>query len=507
MGPAIAGTVYGALGVIAAYMFRPRFADGRAPIRAALFWLISTPVLFLISQTFAAVLLCAIIVVILAPRGTEERAAFYLMTLVAVPSTVSAIVPFPGINHLIVLNFAEAACIVLLIPAILIAKAPAARYAPTAGVMMILLTILFSVQEFRSANLTSGLRASIENILLYLLPFMALIRLAPTTASFERIFSAFVFIAVIFFFAAAVSQVTSWNFYTYLNERHGVPTFADFREGFLRVSVTVIPVLVGYVMTLGLVGVEYFRTRRKIGTLMTWVYRAMFVAATVITVSRGAWLAMAFGLVTFYFFAKAPRPMRTPLMILALAVVFPAAIYFTMTADLNTIDQYGSFEYRKELLRTSLEQVWARPLFGDPFYLDSGRFDHLYQGQGIIDVVNYYIQLMLEHGLVGLGLYLWAFGAVIAGLLSLGKFVRRDDARELELQRAAMLAAVAAYLVTMATVSAVSLAAQFGVIILALSAAFVGAARAEYGRKPAPVEQGDLMAADGLAAPEGRVYG
>lgn len=508
MGPALAGTIYGALGIIAAFIFRPRFGDTKTSARAAMFWLVSTPVLFLIPQSLAALVICAAILAILAPRGFDDRAAFYMMTLVAVPSAVAGVIPFPGLNHLFVLNFPEAACLVLLVPALILGKPPkAARYAPTIGIMVIILTILFSIQEFRSANLTSGLRATIENILHYALPFMALIRLAPTTASFEKIFSAFVFIAVIFFFSAVVSQVTSWNFYTFLTERHGVPTFADFRQGLLRVSVTVIPVLVGYVMTVGMIVVEYFRIRRKIGALMTWFYRGAFIAATVITVSRGAWLAMALGLLTFYFFAKAPRSVRSPLIALSILFLFPTAIYFTMTADLNTIDQYGSFEYRRELLRTSLEQVWARPFFGDPFYLDSGRFDHLYQGQGIIDVVNYYVQLMLEHGLVGLGLYLWAFGAAIFGLLSLGKFVRRDNARELELQRAVMLSAIAAYLVTMATVSAVSLASHFGIIILALSAAFIGAARAEYGAKPAPIVQGDLMA-DGLAAPgEGYAHG
>lgn len=475
--------IFGAAAVIAAYLTRPSYMPRDLALRASIFWIAATPILFLLPSPLAALIACGIALFPLTPKGREDRAAFYLMTLIAVPSALSAPVPFPGLNYLISLDFAKIACATLLLPALAFTRrSTASRYAPKPGLFVLLLTLLYSVQEFRSANLTSGLRNTVDNFLLYLAPFAALVRLIPNRDQFDRILASFGYIAAIFFFAALISEVFQWNFYTYIGQRlglAGLDAFADFRHGFLRIKVTVVPALAGYMLTLGLLATEYFRAQRMTGFLMTWIYRGAFALATFFTYSRGAWLAMAAALATFYFFTRAPRAIRAPTIALALFAGLPVAIYVAMTADFSSVDEYGTFEYRRELIRASMVQISQHPIFGDPYFLNSGNFDRLYQGQGIIDIVNHYIQIALEHGLAGLALYLGAFAAAISGLLSLGKDIKAKDARKIELQRAVLLAAAASYLILIATTSAVSLISHFGVLILALSAAFVGAARAE----------------------------
>ena len=481
MGPTIAATVYATAAVVFAYFFRPRFVSNPAILRAALFWLASTSTLFLISNSMAALIVCAILLIILTPKMLDDRAAYYVVAVAAVPLTVAAAIPFPGINYLMIIDFSKLACIFLLLPAVILGKRPLARrYAPTTGVLIIIFTALFCILEFRAANITSGLRASVDDLLLFALPFMAILRLISERAQIEKVFSALIFLAVIFFFAAMLTQLTHWNYYTFLTERHGRSAFADYREGILRASVTVVPILVGYVMTLGLICVEYFRALKRAGTLMTWLYRAMFVSTAILTYSRGAWLALVVGYGAFIFFTKAPRSLRPAVIALGLLVGAPIAATFIMTADFSGVDEYGTFAYRRELLRASFVQIGQHPIFGDPDFMNSGNFDHLYTGMGLIDIVNYYLKIALEHGLTALGLYLAAFAAVIIGLLDLGKRIADlGDRRTMEHQRAVFLSFIAAFLAMAATISAVSLVEHFGVLVLALATAYLAATRAE----------------------------
>lgn len=487
MGPSIAATAYGTAAVLGAWFFRPRMIDGAALTRGLLFWLIATPLLFFLPDLLLALICCGVAAVLLAPRPSEEKLGFYLIAVMAVPSGLEALLPFPGINYLIVVDFTKVAAIALLVPAIAFRRTQyTSRYAPVAGAALIAITIIYSLQEFRDANLTSGLRASLNNVLLYAVPFAAIVRLATTTKAFDLVFGCIFALAVVFAFSAAVSQATSWNFYTFLAERAGIPQFADIRDGFLRVGVTTIPVIAGYIVALGVVCVEYFRTQGRIGFFMAWFYRALFLATCYFTVSRGAWLAAAAAIAVFWFFAKAPRAIRPVGVALGLFIGLPLAYMFVFAADFSSMDQYGTFEYRRDLLEAAWIQVQQKPLFGDPRFLESGNFDHLVQGQGIIDVVNYYVQITLEHGLVSLVIYLGAFAAVIAGLLRLGAPLRAAPKNDpLELKRAVLVSFAGSYLVMMATVSGVSVAPLLGVVLLALCASFIAAARKELGDEAA----------------------
>lgn len=478
MGPTIAAAVFAAFAIASAYVLRPRLGDDAGVRRAFFFWFGATPLLFFIYPILGNLAAVAALLALLAPKSADDRLVYYLIALFAVPDGIRAQIPFPGINYLIVIDFAMIACLVLLAPAAAtMRRPPAARYAPAAGILLLMLTILMSVLEFRTGTMTNGLRASVEFVLFLALPYMAIIRLAPSLERFDKIFSAFLAIALICSCAAIVSEATHWNYYTHLTERHGLSSFADVREKLLRVSVTTNPALVGVVAGFGLLTIECFRARRKIGRIAAMAYRALFATTALFSFSRGAWLATAIGVLVYYFFSKFPRGLRPIVLAFALVAAIPATS-FLMRADLSRIDPFGTFEYRRELLNASMAQIRERPLFGDPHFLESGNFDDLVQGRGIVDVVNYYLQITLEHGIVGLTLFFGAFAAVLIGLLRLGAGIQRDNDVELERLRALMLAVIAVYLVMIGTMSGVSLIPQVGVAVLALGAAFVGAARA-----------------------------
>lgn len=74
------------------------------------------------------------------------------------------------------------------------------------------------------------------------------------------------------------------------------------------------------------------------------------------------------------------------------------------TADFNVL-------YRQELLKTSVALIQQSPWFGVPDYMS--QMQSLRQGEGIIDLVNTYLVVLLNVGAFGLLLYLAPFAIVL----------------------------------------------------------------------------------------------
>lgn len=506
MGPTLAATVYGLAAVFAAFLLRPKAAPTPALLRAAVFWMLSVPFLFLIQYTILSLVACGLLLLALAPRARSDRLAYYLLTLPAAPSAFAALVPFPGLNYLFTLDFPKIAFFVILAAPLLLAGRPAAaRFVPSVGVLVIVLTLLYSVMAFRTENITNGLRLGVNHALTLALPYLGLIRLMDKEDMFEKAMASFLFLSCIFAFSALVSQATKWNFYDFLSTRAGEPAFADFRDGFLRVGVTLNPVLAGYAIGLGLIAVSYFRSLNRMKFLSAWIYRGLFAVALFFTYSRGAWLAVAAGLAAYIFFTKAPRGLRPAAISLGLVLGVPAAIIFALNADFSEIDAYGTFAYRQELLRATFVHIEMFPLFGDAAFYNRPHFAHLLQGQGIIDFVNRYVQVVVEYGLVGLAIFIAPYLIALAGLLGLPARDPSFWGSAAEHRRAAMIAVLGSYLVVIGTTSDVSYMRQYGIVVLALCAGFLGLVRgqqaarlrAEAGTRYA---EGDL-GRDGTPAP------
>jgi O-antigen ligase len=108
--------------------------------------------------------------------------------------------------------------------------------------------------------------------------------------------------------------------------------------------------------------------------------------------------------------------------------------------------------YRQRLFDISLELIERDPWIGSVNYLSTPEMMQLIQGEGIIDLVNTYIQIALFSGLVGLGLFAGCFGAILIGLR---RVIKIHGRRNYELTNCAriLLASLVAILVTVGTVS------------------------------------------------------
>ncbi|ESW36192.1 O-antigen ligase family protein, partial [Pseudomonas taiwanensis] len=111
--------------------------------------------------------------------------------------------------------------------------------------------------------------------------------------------------------------------------------------------------------------------------------------------------------------------------------------------------------YRERLMDNSWIVIQRNPLFGSFDFRNTPEMQSMIQGDGIIDIVNTYINLALRVGLVGLGLFVAFFAAVLHGIRkAMRSFPDKDDERR-QLGRA-LLATLIGILVIIFTVSSIT---------------------------------------------------
>ena len=111
-------------------------------------------------------------------------------------------------------------------------------------------------------------------------------------------------------------------------------------------------------------------------------------------------------------------------------------------------------DYRVKLLDNAYIVFNRYPFFGSTKYRDELADLGMLQGEGIVDVVNTYLDVVLEYGLVGLILYVGFFVMVLVSIYKSIKEVSDED-NEVDVLGRTLLAVLVATLVTIATVSSI----------------------------------------------------
>jgi O-antigen ligase len=111
-------------------------------------------------------------------------------------------------------------------------------------------------------------------------------------------------------------------------------------------------------------------------------------------------------------------------------------------------------DYRVKLLDNAYIVFNRYPLFGSTKYRDELADLGMLQGEGIVDVVNTYLDVVLEYGLVGLILYISFFSIVLTAIYR-GIKKAADKRSEQHLVGRVLLATLVAILLTITTVSSI----------------------------------------------------
>ena len=162
------------------------------------------------------------------------------------------------------------------------------------------------------------------------------------------------------------------------------------------------------------------------------------------------------------YLALGARPMKSLLLlgvagIVALGVLpfLPSGRFLLELIPFFGSVETGNIEYRQRLLESAMQLVWRNPVLGSSDYVDRLAEMGMVQGQGIVDLVNTYVQVVLRSGLVGLTLFAGVMVAAFFAALRARKLSLRSKAGDVADMGRSLAAAQLAIIVTIGSVSSI----------------------------------------------------
>lgn len=428
------------ISVVALAFFRKPFANlvGRKRVdNWSLTWLAMTACAFLITNYWIFVVASAGLVFVLS-RGEPVKPAVYLLLLSFVPTLGEEIPGFAGINKLIAVNPQLVVSAVVLIPAMLVARhmKKISKVGGAADLFFLLFLVLQLMLSVRAESFTHMLRTAIQEFLSLAPLYYAFSRYPKTFADIRILSAAFVFPVLVLSSISIVEFIKNWHlYYSVTSNWFGAMPFGYvLREGYLRASASVFnPIVWGFVaMSATGVGLAVLN-EKKIPALYRYAGFALLASGLIVSLSRGPWVGMI-AILGVYILLSAKVVTRS----------IQAGVITLVAGSLSLLTPFGkniigllpivggrgnddTISYRRALLDQAWDVILENPFFGSGDFLSNNALQSLRQGQGIIDIVNTYLQIGLKSGLIGLGLFLSFFTCVLLALRKALKTARTHD--------------------------------------------------------------------------------
>lgn len=387
----------------------------------------------------------------------------FIILLFTVPLVDVTIGVFGVINNLIEFNNARLLVAALLLP-ILFTTVGFGHRNDGASAMpdrLIIAYVLLSVAlAFRQSNFTSIMRGMTEITIDILIPYFAFSRTVTNVANFRKVLLAFVVAVLPLSLIAVLEMAKGWPLYNSIIENWaGAPPGASGREGMFRGSASAGPIVLGLIIMVAIgcmlaVRQTTILPRRFAGTVL-----GVFTVGLIATLSRGPWVGT--GVLVFAYLATGPNPVAKLSRGAVIAVLALLPLLFTPVGR-QLIDllpfigssESGTVTYRQHLFENAILVVERNLWFGSVDYRLAPEMQEMMQGQGMIDIVNTYLAIALDSGLVGLGLFVGTFATILVGLWRVIRFgaVWNVDCSVYARASTAILIAI---LVTIGTVSPV----------------------------------------------------
>lgn len=451
-------------------------------IRRRNLWLGLT-VLAFISHSFWLYAALAAIVLTIARRRERNPLALFFILLFLIPPASAEIPGFGLINYLFELSHVRLLALLILLPAFFAlhnrdVTLPFGRIWPDK--LLALYLVLSALLQLRGTTLTDTLRQSLYLFIDVFLPYYVASRTLKQLSDFKDAMLAFALAAMLLALIGTFEYARHWLLYGSLSDalglHWGMSNYAG-RGGSLRASAsTGQSIVLGYVISVA-IGFYLFlhagvrsRLQQRLGALL-------LAAGLFATLSRGPWVGAA-AMITV--FIATGRNAVKRLILLGLAGVLSLPLLSIIPGGNKLIDllpyigttDTGNITYREELFAKAMIVIQRNPLFGSVDYLNTAEMQSMMQGEGIVDIVNSYLAIALESGLIGLLLFAGFFTTIALGIRKALRTFQDKDAEALRLGRA-LLATLLGVLVTITTVSSISVIPVVYWSLAGLGAAYI----------------------------------
>ena len=363
------------------------------------------------------------------------------------------------VNKLIDLTHANILTIFLLLPILIASRKGDRRPANVFTFpdwLVVGYVLLQSVLVIRDSEFTNVLRVAVQLALFVLIPYFAFSRAITSVADVRKVFLAFIIAALPIALLAVFELVRNWHIYGSIQFAWGGPIIYLRRAGLLRASVTSgNSIVLGFILMVafGCVLAVWKKAKRRLREIVL-VSIALGLFASL---SRGPWVGCAALLIVFL--ATGPNAVSNVGKIALLGVSGIALVLlmpgFGRLMDLlpfvGKVDEQN-ITYRQQLFENAMEVIARNPLFGTPDFRSTQEMLEMAQGEGIIDIVNTYLEIAMKSGLVGVGMFAGVFVSILFGLRRVQKFHAVSDPDYGDYVRASM-AIIVGIMITIATVS------------------------------------------------------
>ena len=440
--------------------------SGRDFARRRNLWFAITLVAFLSNNFWICIAGVGFVLLAIVPREANKLAMYFAL-LFALPA-ISAQIPGMGIvNHLFAIDYVRLMALTVLLPGFLqiLSRPERARFGSLLAdkILLAYLVLLFALQ-LDVDSLTNTLRHSVFYAFIdVFLPYYVASRAIRDAREFRDAMMAFVVAAMLLAAIGAFEFAKHWLVYRSLEASLGMRWGGAnylLRAGLLRAEAsTGQPIALGYVMAVAIGFFLYLR--RSVPNAAAWGFgMALLAVGLVAPVSRGPWVGAA--MILFVYLAIGPSAVSR-LMKIGFVGLLLLPWFFVSPVGKKVVDllpfvgtvEVHNITYRERVLEISIQQILRHPWFGSFDALSAPGMQDLRQGQGIIDIVNSYLGVGLQSGLVGLLLFCGIFAAVLFGVL---RTVRRLPASEVEMRLLGrvLLATMTGILLMIFTVSSIS---------------------------------------------------
>lgn len=427
-------------------------------------WFGLTLALFLSHNFWVYALLLVVWVRYLANREQQVVGLFLVLLFVAPPATMN--IPGLGVvNQLLPIDQYKLLVLVLFMPLAwtLFQRRSSMRLGKSSVDKMVLgyLAVICWL-AFRDTSVTGGLRQMLTHIIDIFLPYYVVSRSLRSMEDFRFAFFGFAMSAALLSALALFEMMRYWKLYQGVLVALGVSSwqFGGYLErmGVLRPDVTLAnSIVLGYVI-MASVGCYLFLMSYMSNGWRRLLGLGLLVGGVIWSLSRGPWVGLC--LLALVFLLTGPKIVSRLLkasvlgaMAFLIALQFPAGQFLLDLLPFIGENEAGSVEYREDLLTQALPVIERNFWFGSTDYLFAPEFQIMYSG-GIIDIVNTYLGVALDYGMVGLGFFAGAFILATLNTVQAIRRVRRGHGPAILLGRS-LLAVLLSIMLTIYTVSSI----------------------------------------------------
>jgi len=353
------------------------------------------------------------------PDARNHRLAYFFMLLLAVPNFWLDIPGFGVVRFLMTMSYPRFLVLILLLTLLMNKQGHETkpyRYIASDSILTFFL-ITKAILGFREDTVTNAIR---EAVMLYIdifLPYFVVSRFVQSAEHFRQLLAVYLFVMICLSMIAIMELAKNWHLYNPFIAKLGTNnpySLYLFRSGMLRAStVFYSPIALGYAITLAYAAFLYLRPMIVPPVKEKWISGILLMGLGA-SLSRGPWLGFAILLITYTLMQrgalqKIMKGLASLLIIVPLLSLTPYWDKFvSLMPFVGTVDA-ENITYRQRLIDNAWLVFQKYPLFGSPNYRLEPEMQRMIQGQGIIDVVNSYIGIVLENGAIGLITFVFFF--------------------------------------------------------------------------------------------------